>query len=257
MNYTNNQLLKYGVAKGQIPQYIYRYRPIDEFFDDIFIKNSLWLSNPLDFNDPFDCRILIDTKNTVDEIRSYFVKQNVPIKIAHELAKKTLEKPQGFNKSINKTLEGIISSSGICCFSQVYDNILMWSHYTDSHKGVCLKYDITKDSDFFVTPVVVNYQKKYEQLNYITEQDKIVDKLISAKSLDWEYEKEIRIIKPTSSGLIKFKKEALIEVLFGCKTEDKEIKRIKKLLGDNGYLNVKFKKAQLRNVEYGLNFKAI
>lgn len=257
MNYTNEQLLKIGVANGQYPNFIYRYRPINSFFDDIFIKNSLWFSNPQDFNDPFDCRVLIDTKNTFDEIRSYLEGQGVSVCLSKTLAQNVLKKPKEFNKTINESIEKNIYVSGICCFSKVCDNILMWSHYTNSHKGVCLKYDITKDPDFFMTPVYVNYQKEYEPLNYIREQKEILNKLIRVKSLDWEYEKEIRILKPQNSGLISYKKEALVEVIFGCKTDKNEITRIKKLLKDNGFSHVKFSQAVMKNDEYGLRFKQI
>ena len=27
---------------------------------------------------------------------------------------------------------------GVVCFSESYDNIIMWSHYSDNHKGFCL-----------------------------------------------------------------------------------------------------------------------
>jgi hypothetical protein len=33
------------------------------------------------------------------------------------------------------------SSVGIYCVSTNYDDVLMWSHYADSHKGICLEFD--------------------------------------------------------------------------------------------------------------------
>lgn len=32
------------------------------------------------------------------------------------------------------------SSLGICCFSDTYDNELMWAHYTDNYSGICVEY---------------------------------------------------------------------------------------------------------------------
>ena len=29
---------------------------------------------------------------------------------------------------------------GVCCFSEKKDDILMWSHYADGHKGFCLEF---------------------------------------------------------------------------------------------------------------------
>lgn len=257
MNYTLEELVKIGVQNGEYPQYVYRYRPINEYFDDIILKNSLWFSNPKDFNDPFDCRVLIDTNNTTTEIQDFLLKNGVNGYEATMLATNVFNKPKEFDKIVNDAVDSEISKSGVCCFSLVNDNILMWSHYTNSHKGVCLKYDLSKDPDFFVYPIFVNYQNQYPTLNYFREQNQLIDKLIRAKSLDWSYEKELRVLKPKKSGLVPFKKEALVEIIFGCKTEPNEITRIKKLTIDNGFSHISFKKAILKQNEYGLDFEKI
>jgi hypothetical protein len=257
MNYTLEDLVKIGVQNGQYPRYIYRYRPINAFFDDILLKNSLWFSNPKDFNDPFDCRVLIDTNNTSNEIKDFLKRNGVNEYEATMLATNVFNQPKEFDKMVNEVVEQQISKSGICCFSQLHDNILMWSHYSDSHKGVCLKYDIINDPSFFVFPVIVNYQNQYSTFNYFREEKQIIDKLIRTKSLDWSYEKEIRILKLNQSGLITFKREALVEIIFGCKTNSSEINRIKRLAIDNGYKHLLFKLAKLKTNEYGLDFENI
>jgi hypothetical protein len=33
--------------------------------------------------------------------------------------------------------ETVTSKVGVMCISEVPDDILMWSHYADCHKGVC------------------------------------------------------------------------------------------------------------------------
>ena len=41
-----------------------------------------------------------------------------------------------------KMAEFIGHNIGITCFSETHDNPLMWSHYTNKHKGFCVEYDI-------------------------------------------------------------------------------------------------------------------
>jgi len=40
---------------------------------------------------------------------------------------------------------------GIACFSECKDSVLMWSHYADMHKGICLEYDTNILSDFLLS----------------------------------------------------------------------------------------------------------
>lgn len=91
------------------------------------------------------------------------------------------------------------------CFTEDPKNNLMWAHYADSYKGICVEYDIKRASEEvkkMLFPVM--YQKKPE--NYID-----IDVLISEKEdcaegylrdckgifvqkpLCWKYEKEWRI----------------------------------------------------------------
>lgn len=34
---------------------------------------------------------------------------------------------------------------GVCCFSSTYDNPLLWSHYGDEHKGICIGYGVNRN----------------------------------------------------------------------------------------------------------------
>src|ERR1035441_3016297 len=36
---------------------------------------------------------------------------------------------------------------GLLCFSEEWNNILLWSHYADQHRGVCLGFDVSGSSD--------------------------------------------------------------------------------------------------------------
>lgn len=93
-----------------------------------------------------------------------------------------------------------------------------------------------KDPDFFHLPFIVDYPPDYPIVNFIKQKDKKIryKHIAATKSSEWEYEKEIRILKDnrdheTSKGNIKFKKEALTEIKFGLKTNPKDIETILKI----------------------------
>lgn len=102
----------------------------------------------------------------------------------------------------------------VVCFSTTLDSILMWSHYANSHQGVCLEYQIpyrTDASDEINKLTHVDYVKirpSLTQLEWIkflgyvnffdddlfseTEFIELRRRIILMKSKQWEYEKEWR-----------------------------------------------------------------
>ena len=91
------------------------------------------------------------------------------------------------------------------CFTEDPRNNLMWAHYADSYKGICVEYDIRRASEEvkkMLCPVV--YRKKPEHFISVDEilsgkergdKDYLRDSkgIFSEKPLCWKYEKEWRI----------------------------------------------------------------
>src|ERR1700733_7795266 len=40
-------------------------------------------------------------------------------------------------------LTTLLNQCGVLCFSRSWQNALLWSHYGDKHRGICLGIDIT------------------------------------------------------------------------------------------------------------------
>lgn len=76
------------------------------------------------------------------------------------------------------------------------ENLLMWAHYANSHKGICVKYRLPKESQFidgsnrqlFVLKPVV-YKDKKTNVDDITLEDAFF-----LKSTQWAYEDEYRLL---------------------------------------------------------------
>jgi hypothetical protein len=217
----------------------------------IIEDQSLKFSNPKSFNDPFDCDI--------DLLEFNFSEKGIEIDQDLEKLKVALlvqygkEKSELVNKLSNSRFESIyrnsqlkkIDKSSVCCFSLDYSNKVMWSHYSDQHKGVCLIFDLDCEEPFLdfnserITQGFVNY-KDYEPINYLSSKRNGIIRLFLTKSKDWEYEKEFRIMIFDESGLFKFKKEFLKGVILGLRATDEDFNNLKALSKIQGFDDLMF-----------------
>lgn len=111
---------------------------------------------------------------------------------------------------------------GIISLTTNNDNLLMWSHYADEHKGVVIGFDINENnpSDFFFTQTTCTFEKvKYNQSrqfeSIINENnlDEVKLHYSILKSNEWNYESEYRFILSYKDADILYlnKKNSLFE----------------------------------------------
>jgi len=122
-----------------------------------------------------------------------------------------------------KKKEQVISSLGVVCFRESRSNILMWSHYADSHKGVCLIYDseerpIKRWKNFKFYKIKYDVNRQIDVLTYGFE--KAFYALLTTKSIDWEYEKEHRLITIRGPGYQKAQMGSLKGIVLGSRIKD-------------------------------------
>lgn len=126
----------------------------------------------------------------------------------------------------------------VFCSSEVNNNILMWSHYADCHKGVCL--------GLFIPPVItsvdcltmkVNYTDIIKPKRFYTndqhQRGLALAYWVFTKASCWCYEKEVRsFIKNEQNQLgirngkfcdVELHKSQLKEIYFGLETSEKDI----------------------------------
>ena len=96
---------------------------------------------------------------------------------------------QEHRKALNKTKKSISKDAGILCFSEIYTNPLLWGHYGDKHKGMCLGFEVPKDAVGKVH--YVDSRLEFPRLNQLDED--FMKNLLYSKFSHWEYEKEHRI----------------------------------------------------------------
>jgi Protein of unknown function (DUF2971) len=115
----------------------------------------------------------------------------------------------------------------INCLSARSDSQLMWGHYADHHRGVCLEFDV-RTPDFSLA-IQVDYNAAYPNFSLVDDSDLSP---FHTKSSDWAYEQEYRLIaqeesealRPgtlmTRDGFFQFSECALVSVIIGASASD-------------------------------------
>jgi hypothetical protein len=83
--------------------------------------------------------------------------------------------------------------------------------------------------------------------------------LLFTKSSEWEYENELRLIKPDIQDReVNFNKDSLVEIIFGVKATNKDIQDVINICSEfNIYANVKFMKAVIEKNEFKLKLEEV
>lgn len=253
--------LEQKVSKNMVNQLLYKYIKCDENSDKIFIDHTLLFTHPNKFNDPFDCWAYLEEPD-FNGLSDIIENSN-----EDELYKKECRDRIRYygKKEYKESVDNALSKIGVCCFSKNRDNILMWSHYSNNHKGICLQFDILEDTDFFSTAIPVSYVNRMPLYNHFSDRKLIIEKIIQPKSIDWIYEQEVRIVKTNvdienneGNQVFKFKPIALRKIIFGCKATQTTIEKYKRLCNVKEFKHVKFSKMeQMTDGTFGLIEKEI
>jgi hypothetical protein len=100
--------------------------------------------------------------------------------------------------SFLKTREEM-NQQGLLCFSESWSNPVMWAHYSDNHKGLCLGFEIPDPCDGQESVFdIVKYaeERPVFPANFGTMPDDkrlgLVRDILFTKFNHWSYEKEVR-----------------------------------------------------------------
>lgn len=232
---------------------IYKYYRINEYLFDLLISNQLYFSSIKQFNDPYDCHFSfkeIPTYEHFDIFLKQFITKEENRQFYLDLYKKNPEKCMS---PIFDAMKARLDYSGICCFAKKKENFLMWSHYSDSHRGVCLGFDYDELTKQFGQYDNVEYENEPYFFD-ITNISKSIEKAILRKSTDWKYEEEVRFLMERNKAC-GFNMTSLREINFGLKSPTRQMVSIMYLVNKLGYANCSFYKANIATSNYSIAFE--
>ncbi|MCK5168935.1 MAG: DUF2971 domain-containing protein [Bacteroidales bacterium] len=219
----------------------------------ILENKTLWFSKPEKLNDPYDCyknliRITPSKKGIEDYINRNYPKYRLQEKVRK---KNYFIKNQGI--LIDNIKQGIREREinlGITCFSRTYLNILMWSHYSNNHTGICIGFKFDFDNtDFFIYPV--NYTDEFPNTDYFCFPENALLDWVLTKSKAWEYEQEVRAVSFNRNGINKIDFNVITEIYLGSKI-DIENREVILSIAENTDINV----FQIEMEDSSFNLKA-
>lgn len=136
------------VESGRYPQILYKYRTVEQA--KMVLENfSFWFAKADTFNDPFDCSLSEVEKPSLEDARKHFTRIGITPENIEKSIKIYQREPEKLSELICEIKEKTIFNKGVLALSETKDDILMWSHYADYHKGVVIGLDIQSDLDFF------------------------------------------------------------------------------------------------------------
>jgi len=192
--------------------------------------------------------------------------------------------PENLNKSYSENFKETFSNTfGVLSLTQNPDNLLMWSHYSESHKGFLIEFE--QNADFFDQRInkidtirklkKVDYVNKRPQIDKLfksekVEQDDYLEEIMNlfflTKSDVWSYEKEMRIVLPLENSnktvglpngekiyLINIPADIIKSVVFGSQIEESVENTISEILTRNEFKHVNIFRSKLDMTNFKVN----
>ena len=209
-----------------------------KYFKDLYISN---IFNYVDSKSLSKQDVLYSNSKLKDFAKTYYF---------NEINHKYLS--YDFNdESMIEFYQKIVSYMGVISFTTDNKSLLLWSHYGNSHTGVCLEFKRSEgsklDDDNYSFPI--RYSSFVEDIKVRSDSKEMIADFYKYKADVWSYEKEWRLITPNPKSMIDFPGE-LTSIYFGLNTSKENLKKIHEILGDSVEYFKAIKKTNMYDVEY-------
>lgn len=250
------------MAKIKIPARLYKHRAFSNRALEMLVADQLYFADPSTFNDPLDTKPSLKTDIGADQLAQILsqlvvartraemtaaarsISYRGPRTVDH-IEKHSLRRAQELIEDIRynatdpeyeiddpeRYLFGQYVEAellrrydrGVLSLGTRADCPLMWSHYGDQHKGICIGYSVPKDMEQQVHKVRYGGSREIkaslvaEMLKGSAEARQQVDEaVLFRKAHAWNYEKEWRLIGSRGSHGSELD---LKEIVFGMRCE--------------------------------------
>ncbi|MBW7913691.1 MAG: DUF2971 domain-containing protein [Taibaiella sp.] len=240
--FSNQQNEAMGLIKHNLPGALYKYRPLNEYVIDNLTNNNLYLSSISDLNDPYECYPTMDLQeelyysitekkeelkdrfgivlsdvvlrqlrtapDIVDKFNELFYSKEIRSTLREQLLLNKERIKRNAYDHWNTTLKVLFQPSfRLQSFSERNDSTIMWSHYANQHKGICIEYDFRRfelRSPLF--PVLYSdkrhvFKLENDDFKNTVKINQVLYHVMLTKALNWKYEEEWRLLYVMNKGL--------------------------------------------------------
>lgn len=251
-----------------IPDILYKYRMWNNLnHKKLLIDRELYWSAPSAFNDPFEFEIPLryDLLTETERFEKYYndliqkgLNPSTTNENARNLSKNGLLSNKQHLEDTSQSLRNRLEKYGIVCLAKENDNILMWSHYGDSHKGYCIGFDVEQLKKH--EPIIAPIQYLGNLPKLIPNTNSSIDNIftiLSSKYKGWNYEKEFRLLKyEWVNKVLKVEPDSFVEIILGAKMPERDRTEIISIANDK-YPNLKIFKFQQHKYKFKLLLERI
>ena len=239
----------FNTDEPPLPTFLYKYmRSGHDAVHSFLVKSEFFMASHRRFNDPFEFAAKIDVPSNPRDLEKALIlflgSQRMDLPDAVERAREMIA--EGNVSGIYQdALESAAASLGVTCLSAASRtpgerkmtsprHPLLWAHYADSHKGICLQFHTTRDPGFFGEFQPVRYSDDF--LHLPIDVDKAtrhmqLQRLLHRKSSAWAYEHEYRRIDEAMAGqMASVRAEALTGVVLGVRCVRSDLQNVKRAL---------------------------
>ncbi|TOH99341.1 hypothetical protein CGI39_24055 [Vibrio parahaemolyticus] len=240
---------RYGTKAREfiLDNLLFKYRDISKYTLEIFLNKQIYLPVSSQFNDPFDAQLL--PSSFMQELR----------KLGATPSRDDFDLHESYVKERLKNY-------GIYSLSRKPNDILMWSHYAQSHTGICIGFneDITHyfcgyDWPIWVMEVLYESEHPFKKIledlqsksrfnsvnvfaNHCMLGQALLEAALTIKHESWKYENEVRVISEMN-GFQSFKSAAIDCVILGMGISKSDEFTLRSILSAPEWSHVKIYRA--------------
>ncbi len=262
---------------------LYNYqRFCADWLKQIMFDRKVHFSNPRNFNDPWDCRpafnkSILDDSNVYEQHVAWFDRvsrkgRDFPTEEEHQKKLARLRSDRAFLESCidqcsQAMAAGIPERYNVYCLTTHPRNTLMWSHYADRHRGICLEFNCR--NRVFGGALRVEYRDTYPVFPLSSDgyEGNLLPLLTKAKT--WAYEDEYRLIAQeaaiaidhdtlrTKNSFLKLPPDALRAVIMGCLIKPSDADEIRSIIESQVGRRVVLKRIVRARDHYELSIETV
>lgn len=233
----------------------YKFRPPNEFAIALLDKHEIKFSFAEEYNDPFDSKLILNVDSNTESILQRLEETPIPESKKQTVRRGIISGEVTTDELLRLACAAAKRTIMSSCFAGSPHNLLLWSHYADSHRGICIglrdcsstdiagmKFDVedccTDPSDPHALGLFPVHKVNYSDAGIVewSAFDDDIQIFIDAhrnKAECWKYEDEYRLIVPRGafkSQVLRFDPRFLAEVYFGCCVDSDFRSRIQQVI---------------------------
>lgn len=247
-----------------MPHKLYKYRPFGVNSLRAITEAEVFYAKPTSFNDPLDCDPTIDMDMDRVHLERLLYRMLLRLKSDEEARQdigylrymsseygdyKTDPDVEDYlmrmvTRDIKAELDREMGNKGVLSLSATWQNGLMWSHYADEHRGICIEYDTRDQPHQQLNKVDYKGQRaikasdlfRWKVRDDAAAEQRVLKTYFYTKSGEWRYEREWRDICDDCG--VKDVPFRMTAILFGQRCISTVVKSIVKLLNDHPEIKI-------------------